>query len=105
MADGEAVAQDRPSRVRRTGHVVGAVLVVAVLPAALMWALVGEFGAAAPRAAGRLRAARGPRRGGARTVPGRASPARVRARSRPAWRRARRRRATYAAWRCTPAPS
>jgi Fusaric acid resistance protein-like len=41
------VAQDKPSGARRTGHVVGAVLVVAVLPALLMWVLVGEFGAAA----------------------------------------------------------
>ena len=41
------MAQDKPSGARRTGHVVGAVLVVAVLPALLMWVLVGEFGAAA----------------------------------------------------------
>src|SRR5262245_2827406 len=47
MAEGDTVVRDRPSRVRRASHVVGAVLVVAVLPALLMWALVGEFGAAA----------------------------------------------------------
>lgn len=38
---------DKPSGARRTAHVVGAVLVVAVLPALVLWALVGEFGAAA----------------------------------------------------------
>ena len=40
-------AKDTPSGARRTAHVVGAVLVVAVLPALVLWALVGEFGAAA----------------------------------------------------------
>ena len=40
-------AKDKPSGARRTAHVVGAVLVVAVLPALVLWALVGEFGAAA----------------------------------------------------------
>jgi len=40
-------AKDKPSGARRTAHVVGAVLVVAVLPALVLWALVGEFAAAA----------------------------------------------------------
>ena len=46
-AAADAVAQHKPSGASRTGHVVGAVVVVAVLPALLMWALVGEFGATA----------------------------------------------------------
>jgi Fusaric acid resistance protein-like len=49
VGDAEQVGppNDKPSGARRMGHVVGAVLVVAVLPALLMWALVGEFGAVA----------------------------------------------------------
>jgi hypothetical protein len=43
----DAATEGEPSAARRTGHVVGAVLVVAVLPALLLWALVGEFGTAA----------------------------------------------------------
>ena len=46
-AEAAAVASDKRSGGRRVGHVVGAVAVVAVLPALLMWALVGEFGATA----------------------------------------------------------
>jgi hypothetical protein len=45
--DGNAAAQAEPAGARRIGHIVGAVLVVAVFPALLMWALVGEFGATA----------------------------------------------------------
>ena len=37
----------KPSRARRAMHILGAVLVAVVLPYALMWVLVGEFGAAA----------------------------------------------------------
>jgi len=40
-------AQAPPSRARRTLHVVGAVLVAGVVPLLVVWALVGEFGAAA----------------------------------------------------------
>jgi fusaric acid resistance family protein len=47
QVDGNAAAADRPSDSRRTAHIVGAILVVAVLPALVLWALVGEFGAAA----------------------------------------------------------
>ena len=45
-ADGVGV-QDGPSGERRTAHILGAVLVAVVLPALLLWALIGEFGAAA----------------------------------------------------------
>ena len=46
-AEGDAVAESKRSGARRTGQVVGAVLVVVVLPALVMWALVGEFGVSA----------------------------------------------------------
>jgi Fusaric acid resistance protein-like len=46
-AEADAVAHDTRSGGRRVGHIVGAVAVVAVLPALLMWVLVGEFGATA----------------------------------------------------------
>ena len=42
-----AEAHGKPSRARRIIHILGALLVAVVLPALLMWALVGEFGAAA----------------------------------------------------------
>jgi Fusaric acid resistance protein-like len=61
------VAQDKPSGARRTGHVVGAVLVVAILPALLMWVLVGEFGAAA-MVTGLLLGAVGAKLGGTRRM-------------------------------------
>ena len=42
-----AEAHGKPSRARRTMHILAAVLVAVVLPALLTWALVGEFGAIA----------------------------------------------------------
>ena len=49
MADkADAVGVEaKPSRARRTIHILAVVLVAVVLPCALMWALVGEFGAGA----------------------------------------------------------
>jgi len=38
---------EKTSGTRRTAHVVGAVLLVAVLPAVLLWVLIGEFAASA----------------------------------------------------------
>ena len=40
-------ARAKPSRARRTLHILAALLVAVVLPAVLMWALVGKFGATA----------------------------------------------------------
>ena len=42
-----AEAHGKPSRARRIIHILGALLVAVVLPVLLMWAIVGEFGAAA----------------------------------------------------------
>jgi nitrate reductase NapE component len=39
--------EDKPSRARRTIHILAVLLVAVVLPVLLMWALVGEFGAMA----------------------------------------------------------
>ena len=66
-AEADAVAQHKPSRASRTGHVVGAVVVVAVVPTLLMWALVGEFGATA-MFTGLLLGALGSKLGGTRRM-------------------------------------